>query len=186
MDVVVVCTANRARSPLAEALLSRRLAGHPVRVRSRGTFEVGAAPALPEMVAVARELGVDLSAHRARTMAAGELAGVDLVVGFEPSHVAAAVVDGGADRATVFTLPELVSLFPEAVDGEVDLVARVVSRIKAADARRRPGDALRAPSIDDPLGGSRRTFERVAREIAAGVDQLVSTLFATSVPLVQP
>ena len=67
-------------------------------VESRGTSDVGAAPVLPEMLSAGAAFQLDLSKHRAVALGRGEFGDADLVLGFEQYHVAAAVVDGGADR----------------------------------------------------------------------------------------
>src|SRR5439155_4834134 len=107
-DVVFVCTGNRFRSPLAEALLRAATGGQPVRVRSVGTLRLDAEPALPEAVESAQQLGLDISQHRSCCIEDVDLSSADLVVGFEANHVASAVVDAGADRKRTFLLPELV------------------------------------------------------------------------------
>lgn len=171
-DVVFVCTGNRARSPLAAALLARRLAGLPVRVRSRGTADVGAVGVLPEMALAARGLGLDLSRHRAAALRPKELADADLVLGFEPFHVAAAVVEGGAATERSFTLPELVRLAPDVGhDGRGDVRAHL-ERLVADAHRLRTGDRLSAPGIADPLGRPESVVAAVAHEI----DELVARL----------
>lgn len=177
IEVVVVCTANRARSPLAEALLERRVTGFPVRVRSRGVAAVEALPALPEMVRAAGQLGVDLSDHRAHRLVEGELADADLVLGFEPSHTAAAVVEGGTARDVVFTLAELAALLREPVAAHHDLRARVAATLLRANEHRRGKDPFRAPTIQDPIGGSEETFACVTGEIESAVDRVALGLF---------
>lgn len=181
IEVVFVCTANRGRSPLAEQLLRQRVGGLPVRVRSRGLLAVGPAPALPGIVEAAHALGVELDAHRACALAAGELRAADLVIGFEPSHTAAAVVEGGAARDNVFTLGELAELLDEytVMPGE-DARARVEATLARVNAKRAGRDPFGAPAIEDPLDRSPQTVVRVAREIAAGVDLLASGLFAAA------
>lgn len=181
IEVVFLCTANQGRSPLAEQLLLRHVGGLPVRVRSRGLLSVGPAPALPEVANAAHELGVDLEAHRARALVPGELEDADLVIGFEPSHSAAAVVDGRADRDTVFTLAELAELLDRhTADGRRDLRARLDAGISFANGRRAGRDRFRAQTIEDPLGASPQTVARIAQEIASGVDRVASALFAAA------
>ena len=182
VEIVFVCTGNRARSPLAEALLQRRLADTAVRVVSRGTTDIGPAGVLPEMMHAARGLGADLAAHVARPLARGELANSSLVVGFEPSHVASAVVDGKASADVAFTLLELLSTLERLgkPDMSRDPVAGLGDLVRRAHAHRPGGDRLRAPSIADPLGASQETFDRLAADIAAMVDSLAFLMFGVS------
>ena len=74
--VLIVCTGNSARSQMAEGLW-RELGGAGYEV-----FSAGTQPSFvrPEAVAVMRELGVDLSGHRSKSV--DEFAGLpfDLVV----------------------------------------------------------------------------------------------------------
>lgn len=62
--VLVLCTGNSARSQMAEGLL-RRAAGDRFEV-----FSAGTAPShvRPEGIAVMRELGIDISGHRSKSV----------------------------------------------------------------------------------------------------------------------
>lgn len=172
--IVFVCTGNRARSALAAALLQRQTEGLPVLVESCGTLDLGAVPALPEALRAGARLGLDLSAHRATALASGSLADADLVLGFEPSHVAAAVVDGGARRERAFTLPELLAQAPFSPPvGE--LHERIAFVAERAHAQRR-GSPFSAPSVPDPLGGAPEVFDRTAARIDALVAELAREL----------
>ena len=104
-EVVFICTGNRFRSAIAEALTARLTEGLPVEVSSAGTLDLGAVGVLPEALALAPELGVDLSAHRTRCVRDVDLREADLVLGFELTHLATAVVECGAARERTFTLP---------------------------------------------------------------------------------
>ncbi|MBD3240892.1 MAG: low molecular weight protein arginine phosphatase [Chitinivibrionales bacterium] len=80
--IVIVCTGNICRSPIAEALLRARLAksGHgAVEVSSMGVRGLEGCPATPEARKACSENGIDISAHRARGLVAAELAEADLV-----------------------------------------------------------------------------------------------------------
>jgi protein-tyrosine-phosphatase len=160
-------------------LLAGRAKDLPVAVDSLGTLELGPVPALPEAVEIAQDYGVDLSPHRARSLAEADLSPYDLVVGFEQMHVATAVVDGGAALERAFTLPELVGLLeetPAAVQGDVTKRAR--AKIRAAHTARAadyPRNSV--PEIADPLGKTWPAQRRTAEELRELVDELASRLF---------
>jgi arsenate reductase len=62
--VLILCTGNSARSQMAEGLL-RHDAGQRFEVESAGTR---ASFVRPEAIAVMRELGIDISAHRSKNV----------------------------------------------------------------------------------------------------------------------
>jgi protein-tyrosine phosphatase len=165
-ELVLVCTGNRVRSPIAEGFLRHLLADLPVRVRSLGTLELGEAPPLPEALEAASRLGLDISAHRARALSGEDLGQSDLVLGFERSHLAAAVVDGGAPTERVFSMPELVELIEATEPARaMEPIERAHHTIAHAHARRYGDVSAPATELADPLGQSRDfyrdTVERV-------------------------
>ena len=180
--VVFICTGNRARSALGEASLRARSGRDAVRVESYGTLDIGSAPALPEAIAAAASLGLDLQGHRARSLERARLDDVDLVIGFESFHIAAAVVDAGARRERSFLLRELAELFKELprIEGASD---RAHARAVVAHADElRAGSRGSALSLDDPYGGSKKVFEEVAATIDSLTAVVVRRLFGASRP----
>jgi protein-tyrosine-phosphatase len=175
-DVVFICTGNRFRSAIAQALLTRLTEGLPVRATSAGTLDLGSVGVLPEALELAPDLGIDLSAHRARCIRDVDLSDTDLVLGFEQVHLAAAVVDCGAPRERSFTLPELVALLPrDAAPGDGDPVARARGAVRAAhEARNSDGPRL---ELGDPLGGSPELFRQTAGELRTLTQTLAAKLF---------
>nr|MBO2507411.1 threonylcarbamoyl-AMP synthase [Bacillota bacterium] len=80
--VLLVCTGNTCRSPMAAALL-RALAveaGLDLEVRSAGTGALEGAPATPEAAAALAQRGIALGDHRARLLQEADLAWADLVL----------------------------------------------------------------------------------------------------------
>lgn len=179
--VIFVCTGNRARSALAEGLFRRHTQGIPTTVSSVGTLDVGSVPPLSDATEAGRRLGVDLTGHRARSLARADLTSADLVLGFESRHVASAVVDGGSNPGRTFLLGELVMLLDDTASAEEDAVERARAAVADADARRirhRPDPA--APVVKDPLGKTAKVMYRTAEEIDALVRGLVLGLFGRS------
>jgi protein-tyrosine phosphatase len=174
-DVVFVCTGNRARSPLAAALLSRRLAHFPVRVTSVGTLDLGAVPALPDAIETAAALGLDLRSHRAQSHR-GAGPDADLVLGFERHHVATAVVDWKAARERTFTLPEIVELLEGvALPAMPDPVRRARIAVETANTLR-PKPATPA-ELPDPLGRPAAYYRELAERLTDLCDRLAAGLF---------
>ena len=164
LSVVVVCTANRFRSPLAAAVLERELKGLPIEVTSRGVRNVGAMPPLSQALDSASRLGIDVSRHRARAFRAEELRDADLVIGFEEAHLLAAR-EAGTPAANVFGLAELVTLL-ERLDrkpGPGSYVSSVRSTLTEADRLRDPASAKL--EIEDPVRKSSPEAAAIAERI---------------------
>lgn len=79
--IVVMCTANRVRSPFAEMYLARRVSDG-VKVISRGVLD-GGAGCPGEAIEAAALHGLDLSRHRARSVSVQDLLQADLVLTME-------------------------------------------------------------------------------------------------------
>jgi low molecular weight protein-tyrosine phosphatase len=165
-EVILICTGNRARSPVAEGFLRHLVADLPVQVHSLGTLELAGEPALPEAVEAASAHGLDLSSHRARTLRGQDLGHADLVLGFERHHVAAAVIDGGALPEHAFTLPELVELLEQARSADsLDPVEGARKKIADAHARRAGMPPTALAELADPLGQSRKVFRDTVEQV---------------------
>ena len=180
LQVAFVCTGNRFRSPLAAALLAREADGLPVRIVSLGTLDLGRKPALPEAVAIAEELGLDLSGHASRNLASVELESFDLVLGFERKHVMASVVEARARLERTFTLPELVGLLRRLPGPPLptDPVERALVRIRQAQAVRPPGFRNGPmPELGDPLGRTLQAQRQTGAELSELVSRLAAGLF---------
>ena len=186
--VLVVCTGNICRSPVAHGILedrSRRLLGGGVEVRSAGTWARRGASASPGSVEAAEELGIDIRRHRA-TPFGRELADwADLVVTMTAEQRDEVLREAPDARAKTFTLKELVALLdalPPAADAP--LGDATLERIAAADRlRAEPGmPALIDEDIVDPLGLSQLAYRAVAHEIEGLLDRLVRGLAGDLAP----
>jgi protein-tyrosine-phosphatase len=178
LQVAFVCTGNRARSPLAEALLLSKIDPQRVDVSSFGTLDLGGRHALAEAVAVGRSLGVDLTGHRSHPLPPGSLLAMDLVVGFEPSHVSAAIARGGAPDANTFMLLELPELLERAARVDLSAGAEGARRlIEQMHRHRRARKNWSPPPLPDPYGQPRHVMAETGRLIDATLSHLASELF---------
>jgi protein-tyrosine phosphatase len=107
--IVVLCSANVCRSPMAAALLARRLSGLGVaaRVRSAGMLR-GGDPPLPEVISVTARYGIDITGHRSRVACAADLARASLVLAMARDNLRYAVVTEPDAWPRAFTLRELI------------------------------------------------------------------------------
>jgi len=107
--IVVLCTANVCRSPMAAALLARRLSGLGVAapVRSAGMLRSGDPP-LPEVISVMARYGIDITGHRSRVACAADLSRASLVLAMARDNLRYAVVTEPGAWPRAFTLRELI------------------------------------------------------------------------------
>jgi protein-tyrosine phosphatase len=172
--ILVVCTGNVCRSPMAEGFLRaafvERLGGEAPRVSSAGTAGWEGAGATSEAIAAARERGVDIGSHRARVLSRSLIEDADLVVCMAGEHRAAvaAVLPEALDRT--FTIAELTRLL------EAGRPAGTVAQRVAAAAASRNGFHHGDPDVRDPLGDPIEGYREVADELEALAGRLADAL----------
>ncbi|HEU5171205.1 MAG TPA: low molecular weight protein arginine phosphatase [Gemmatimonadales bacterium] len=99
MHILLVCTGNTCRSPVAEALLRAALSTRSsLSVASAGTGAWEGAPVSEGAYLVGLEHGLDLSGHRARMLTRDLVAAADLVLTMSRHHAARVADLGGGDR----------------------------------------------------------------------------------------
>ena len=178
-SVLVLCTANQCRSPMAEVLLRRALAarGADVDVRSAGMM-AGGAPASGGSVRVMSARGLDLAGHRSHHMTVAEVAAADLVIAMARVHAREAVVLHPPAWPRTFTLKDLVRR-GERVGARLpeEPLAAWLERVGAGRTR---ADLLgRDPADDvaDPIGGPDRAYESTAALLEDLVERAVDLAF---------
>ena len=182
-SILVVCSGNICRSPVAEGLLrrgvQRRFGAEAPEVSSAGTIGLEGSAATQESVQAAAERGVDISTHVARRLSDAMVQRADLVVCMAAEHRAEIEqrVPVAVDRT--FTLKELTRLLeddaPTAPQGEGTLAARAAA---AAHARRTGGSTNPYDEdIVDPLGMPLETYRAIAWELDEWIDRMVAGLF---------
>ena len=178
-NILVLCSANQCRSPMAEALLARWLAPPValVAVRSAGLLDEGliqeGEPPRPEAVAALTGYGLDISGHRSHRVTLADLSEADLVLGMSRAHVRHAVVLAPETWPRAFTVKELLrrgeETGPRGPDEPLaDWVARVhQGRERAALLGDSPAD-----DVADPMGGLAQAYA----DTAALLDELTGRL----------
>ncbi|HVU27698.1 MAG TPA: serine hydroxymethyltransferase [Verrucomicrobiae bacterium] len=86
--VLFVCTGNVCRSPMAEGLFRKAVAGRgEFRVLSAGLGAMDGQPPTAHSVAAMREIGIDISDQRSRMLTADLVREADFIFGMTHSHV---------------------------------------------------------------------------------------------------
>ena len=176
--ILVVCSGNVCRSPLAERLLRARLdaalgpAADRVEVSSAGTSAVVGAGMDPRAATVGAMLGASADGFVARSLEAAHVAGADLVLGATRQHRAAAVRLHPQAHRYAFTVREFARLLAAVRPEEIppgDPVLRGRAVVTAAAARRGLNPPARAEDDDvaDPAGG----MDRIHREVGVVLDR---------------
>lgn len=164
--LMVMCTANRCRSPMAEVLAVQHLGrrGVDALVVSCGTMDEGIEATRGSRKAMAKR-GLDLSTHRSKRIDAETLRYADLILTMERRHLGAVAELSMDALQRAFTLKELADL--AAMVGPRPRSTTAPGWISRANAMRIPGTTLVLNTDDDiadPMGGSMRDYRRTAEE----------------------
>ena len=140
-NILIVCTANICRSPVAEALLKDRLHHRGYNdwiVSSAGTWAMVERGASHNSQVVAAQYGFDISSHLARMVEESLLGEADLVLCMEEGHVEALRVEFPDQAYKIFLITAM---------------------------------AGPAYSVADPFGSSLPDYQRMAAELASIIDR---------------
>ncbi len=150
-NVLVVCTGNVCRSPMAKALIRKEVSdrglGEEVFVDSAGTYAMVGYPASEGSVNAMAERGLDISDHRAKQLTADLVDRADLIIVMEERH-----------RRSIFVT------WPRAM-----VKTLLLSELSGGHA-----------GIDDPYGGAQWEYDETAGIIedyvAKGMPELLKRL----------
>lgn len=183
-SILVVCSGNICRSPMAEgflrAALRARFGDAAPAVSSAGTMGLNRSAATPEAVEAARELGSDIAAHRARRLTAPMASQADLLLCMATDHRELLARSSSELASLAFTMKELVRLLETLPAPEVHAhPATMHPRVAAADEARRAGavSLSRDDDVADPLGQPFEAYRATAWELETWLERLVIGLY---------
>lgn len=109
--IAFVCTRNRFRSPLAEAILQRELADRNIPgewvIESAGSWVHDLVPPTPEAIIEAAKRGLDISSHTAQGIETLDLDSIDLLLVMEQGQKESILLDFPQLTNRTFLLSEL-------------------------------------------------------------------------------
>jgi len=146
-QILFVCTANIARSPMAEALFNQIVTekglADQYEARSAATWGRDGFPAASEGIEVMSERGIDMRSHRSRVVTEEIIGSADLILTMEQGHKEALQIEFRPHKEKIYMLTEVV------------------------------GPAY---DIPDPYGRGMEAFQETAQELEAIIEKLVDML----------
>jgi protein-tyrosine-phosphatase len=138
-SILIVCTANICRSPMAEAILKQLVAkrsdAEQWHIESAGTWANYGSPAAVLSQEVIKGMGMDISNHQSKPVTPELLQHFDLILTMEEQHKEAMTIEFGQYADRIYLLSEMIGLvesIPDPIGGDlVDYqdTARVLQKI---------------------------------------------------------
>lgn len=178
-SILIVCTANRFRSPLAEFFLraGARAADLPWRIGSAGTHARDGFDLDPMAMELLAEQGIQPDVWVSRRLTPFVLADADLVLAADASHRAAVAAIEPRARARTFLLLQFARLVdvaqPDPSLSGSNAGERLISAAVAAQGRVQPALAG-ADELSDPAGRPLRALRTCADQVLAAAEMITS------------
>ena len=189
LTILVVCTGNVCRSPLAERFGRAHLArvagrsGHVVDVVSAGTRAVVGSGMHPASAAALTGLGGDPSGFRARQLTDRMASTADLTLTMTREHRQQVLARAPRAMSRTFTLREAAGLLDllgpgSSTPGDTpEERVRALVRAMAGVRSRRPGSA--ADDVLDPIGRPDEVHVEVGRLVADALETVLDAVAVT-------
>jgi protein-tyrosine phosphatase len=191
VDVLVVCTANVARSPLFAARLQleadARVGAGAVEVASAGVAALYGEPAASGSSAVCARWGVPLDGHQATPTSHHVLAEIPLVLTMELAHRRELTSRNPPLAARTFTVREFVAIVSTRLSSgscehlppldPAEVRGRLLAVARLADAHRPRWLSRRRADVPDPIGAGQPVYDDLADEFTAAAATIAWVLF---------
>jgi len=183
--ILVVCTGNICRSPMAAGFLRAGLAARGatgVAVTSCGISGWEGSEAVPEAIEAMVEQGLDITGHRARRFDRQMARDADLVLAMAAEHreaVGAAMPETASRTFTLKELARLLDRLPDDAVGAGSAEGRLAALVTAAERVRASGavETARDEDVADPLGLGVEAFRATAWEIEGLCTKILDAAF---------
>lgn len=165
--VLVVCTANRCRSPLGEALLRRfvREKDLNIEVRSAGTKAIDGLPPTGGTELAAKKLKVDVTEILSKPITPESSDWADLIITMERQHVIDTVAEFPDVFNRTFLITELRDLLAQKRPTPDMNLRQWLAEVSKSRTRALVLSSREADDVADPAGQSLRKHNKAAREI---------------------
>jgi protein-tyrosine phosphatase len=176
-SILVVCTGNLCRSPIAAQLLSARLDTAKFEAVSAGTRAVVGGLMPEEAVEESKRYGGDPTGHLGVQLNRQMAAAADLVLTAEVAHRASVLELFPAAVGRIFTLRQFARLAAQLSTAELGMLSPSAV-VTAVAAQRGTRARLSDDDIADPYLGTAARYEAAGRALDAAVSGVVRAFTA--------